>query len=88
MIMEALNIKGFIKMALLVVNGFTFMIMEMSGSNQNTKMELRQVSGPHIMKVEEYGQEAIIKIMKEVGDGSSIIKMGQFLKRKNTDTRY
>ena len=75
-------------MALLMVNGFTFMIMEIFGLNQNTKMELRQVSGPHIMKVEEYGQKAIIKIMKEVGDGFFIIKMGQFLKRNNTDTRY
>ena len=75
-------------MSLLLVNDFTFMRMEISGLNQNMKMELRRVPGPHIMKVEEYGQKAIIKIMKEVGDGFFIMKMGQFLKRKNTDTRY
>ena len=30
-------------MVLLAVNGFTFMGMEISGLNQNTKMELRRV---------------------------------------------
>ena len=55
MIMETLNIKGFIKMSLLEVNGFTFMRMEISGFNQNTRMELRRVSGPQIIKVEENG---------------------------------
>ena len=64
------------------------MRMEISGLNQNRKMELRRVPGSRIMKVEEYGQKAIIKIMKEVGNGFFIMTMGQFLKRKNTDTRY
>ena len=71
-----------------MVNVFTFMIMEISGSNQNRKMELRRVLGPHILKVEENGQKVIIKIMKEVGNGFFIMRMGQFLKRKNTDTIY
>ena len=69
-------------MALLVGNGFTFMRMEISGLNQNRKMELRRVPGSRIMKVEEYGQKAIIKIMKEVGGWSFYNEDGTVFEKK------
>ena len=83
MIMEALNIKGFIKMALLMVNGFTFMIMEIFGLWEITIMVSKQVYGPPIIEIDKNGPGVIIQIMKEAESGFSIMMMEPSLKRKS-----
>ena len=72
-------------MVLLMVNGFTFIKTEMFGLNQITEMELKLAPGLLTMRVKEWTKGSYINNERS-GEGFSIIKMGQFLKRKSTDS--
>ena len=63
-----------------VEDGLIIMKMAISESREHIKMVSKWVYGPRTLIMGKNGPRVIIKIMKEVENGSSSITMEQFVK--------
>ena len=61
-------------------DGLIIMKMAISGSREHIKMVSKWVYGPRTKIMGKNGLKVIIKIMKEVENGSSSMMMEQFVK--------